>query len=549
MKIVTVTLNKDVDVDAFISEMTSTGNASLYVPDRAVGIADLMPLSERNIRFNMTKEETELLRNDPRVLHCLFGTIEENGIKVGIKSVGTNNYYTRSGVYDANPGAGFSANADCNWALYDCTSTSNPFATYSAAFQRNYTLDGTGVDVVIMDSGLQVDHPEFQNAQGVSRVQQIDWWAAAGQTGTRPWSPDPTQYNMPTGFYTDTNGHGTNVCSIMAGKTYGWAKNANIYVMNVSGVTGDIDPDLAIQLVTAWHILKPKQSNGFRRPTIVNMSFGYNFVDTAAITGVNYRGTVHATTFPNNTYGLLNAGLNGLPYRYAAFDADVEDALAYGVIVVAAAGNNSYKIDVLSGVDYNNYATGNFTNYLANTWYYHQGGSPGATPGVVCVGAIDYTYNGTTTPWGNYTTLGANAKAYFSATGPRINVWAPGGQIAGATCTSANLYSGTSNYNVTPYYANSAYKQQKDSGTSQASPQVAGVLACIAQMRPWMTYQGAIDWLNTFSTPNKTANVATTGGYADLFNLQTATQNYLYWPYQTANNATISGSFNFTGTF
>jgi hypothetical protein len=355
---------------------------------------------------------------------------------------------------------------------------------------------------------------------------------------------------MPTGFYTDTNGHGTNVGSIATGKTYGWAKNANIYVWNANGATGALDPVeySALALIANWHLLKPVQANGFRRPTIINMSFGYVFGDYADITGVNYHGTQHSTSFPNNTYGLLAYTGNGLPYRYAAFDADIAAALADGLIIVAAAGNNSYKADVPGGVDYNNYATGNFTDYSANTWYYQQGGTPGASPGVVCVGAIDFTYDGTTVPWPSYSTTNATAKAYFSATGPRINVWAPGGQIAGATCNSAVLYSGNNNYNITAYYANSSYKQQKDSGTSQASPQVAGMLACVAQMRPWMTYQDAASWLNTFSVP-KTANAATTGGYADLFNLQAATTNYLYFPYQTVNNAIVTGSGSFSGTF
>jgi hypothetical protein len=48
-----------------------------------------------------------------------------------------------------------------------------------------YTLDGTGVDVVIMDSGIQTDHPEFFDSQGVSRVQLIDWYQAAGIPGSQ----------------------------------------------------------------------------------------------------------------------------------------------------------------------------------------------------------------------------------------------------------------------------------------------------------------------------------------------------------------------------
>ena len=552
---VTITLNTGEDIDAFIDEIKALGYT----------LSDLMPLSRYNVKFHMTLEQSDRLKADPRVRECLFGTIEQNNIKISNKAVGTNNFYARQGVYTASPGGGFSANSESNWALYDCTSNSNPFSNYSSAFQRNYTLDGTGVDVVIMDTGLQIDHPEFQNANGVSRVQKINWWTAAGQSGSPPWTQDPAQANMPTGFYTDLDGHGTNVCSIMAGKTYGWAKNANIYVWNANGDVGALDPTQysALSLISAWHLLKPIQANGYRRPTIINMSFAYVFGDYMDITGVNYRGISQVTTFPNNTYGLLAYNGNGLPYRYAAFDSDIEAALADGLIIVAAAGNNSYKIDVPGGADYNNYATGNFTDYSATTWYYQQGASPGGTAGVICVGAIDFTYNAglfeypnTVVYWSSYSTSNATAKASFSCTGPRINVWAPGGMISGATCNSKTItpvplnVSNYSNnvYPVTTYYNNSSYKQQKDSGTSQASPQVAGMLACVAQMRPWMTYQDAASWLNTFSVP-KTANAATTGGYADLFSLQGATTNYLYFPYQTVNNAIVTGSGSFSGTF
>ena len=39
---------------------------------------------------------------------------------------------------------------------------------------------------------------------------------------------------MPSNHYTDDDdGHGTHVAGIATGKTYGWAKNANIYAMNI----------------------------------------------------------------------------------------------------------------------------------------------------------------------------------------------------------------------------------------------------------------------------------------------------------------------------
>ena len=89
---------------------------------------------------------------------------------------------------------------------------------HNPCYNYDYVLDGTGVDMVIMDTGIKQIIPEWQDPDGVPRLQQIDWFAESGVSGTQP-----------TNFYTDTNGHGTHCIGTMAGKYFGWAKNARIY--------------------------------------------------------------------------------------------------------------------------------------------------------------------------------------------------------------------------------------------------------------------------------------------------------------------------------
>ena len=128
-------------------------------------------------------------------------------------------------------------------------------------------LDGTGVDVVLQDSGIHKTHPEFQDANGTSRVKEIDWFTASGVAGSQP-----------TNFYTDIDGHGTHVASTMAGKKFGWAKNADIYSQTILDNSGNtISVASANDTLLGWH-----QAKTNNRPTVVNMSYGYiYFLNTA----------------------------------------------------------------------------------------------------------------------------------------------------------------------------------------------------------------------------------------------------------------------------
>ena len=56
-----------------------------------------------------------------------------------------------------------------------CIERDNPIHSKSSSNEFAYTLDGTGVDVVIQDTGVQL--PEYDDADGNTRLQQIDWYA------------------------------------------------------------------------------------------------------------------------------------------------------------------------------------------------------------------------------------------------------------------------------------------------------------------------------------------------------------------------------------
>jgi hypothetical protein len=383
-----VGLKEGVDYDAFWYEMETSGIGSSTIPTRTVDIVNdrAYQLNPRACHYALTDEEAKNLQNDPRVFCVTIPPSQRDDIKAVP-------FASQTGLYYKGPNTGNNPdnNLGVNWGLFRLNSTTNNTVGNSGTLTFDYPLDGTGVDIVIQDSGLQVDHPEFTDANGVSRVQKIDWWEAAGQTGNPPWFPDIGEYNMPVGFYTDTSGHGTHCAGIAAGKTYGRSKNAKIYVMKIFGTGGLSDP-LIFDLITAWHNNKPVDpATGYKRPTVVNMSWGYvsGFV---GITGGVYQTTTSWTgTAKRPEYGMIGGTSNlypsGLSYGVLdpATELDVSQMLSAGIIAVGAAGNYSQTIDVPGGPNYNNY----FNSSIAGTFrYYMQGSSPGCSPGVICVGNV-----------------------------------------------------------------------------------------------------------------------------------------------------------------
>ena len=98
---------------------------------------------------------------------------------------------------------------------------------------------------------------------------------------------------------------------------------------------------------------------------------------------------------------------------------------------------------------------------------------------------------------------------------------------------------------------NSSYYLQKISGTSQASPNVAGIVACLLQARPWMTATNVLNFLNSVSLKNElnefyyalqggSYTYISTGTYTNLSSLQGAVNGYLYMPFNLPTPLTIS---------
>ena len=194
-------------------------------------------------------------------------------------------------------------------------------------------------------------------------------------------------------------------------------------------------------------------------PTQIDLQVGQN---ARKITG-------SFTTEQLNAWGFISG--QRIPARVSASDVDIEDLYAEGIIMVGAAGNGRWKHDVPGGLDWNNTfeMSTRYPASVATPYYYMRGTSPTAndnsTTGqfelpAICVGSID--------------SISTDQKVQYSDCGPGVDLYAPGTHIISA------LPSGTGDSR------NGSYFIGKFSGTSMASPQVCGVLACALETYPYM---------------------------------------------------------------
>jgi subtilisin family serine protease len=475
-----VTLNVGVDYAAFNAEMIEETGAG-DIPNRTVEVTNARPISQRNTHYSLTDEEASALAQDSRVAGVEIPPDQRDDLDIGFDAVQTGDFTktnSDSGVY-------------LNWGMRRCATTTNDYNTgNTVSGDYAYNLDGSGVDVVIHDSGLHVDHPEFQDADGVSRVQQIDWYTESGVSGTQD-----------ANHYRDNHGHGTHVAGTVAGKTYGWAKNARIYSIKVSGLEGTGDSGTGIptsdcfDVIKGWHNNKPiDPATGYKRPTIVNMSWGYGSTNTFEPYDGYYRGT--QWTYDNNNSSVATnlatssqlQNRTGLPLwnsyssgnarvlntRITSVDNDVQELIDAGIHVCIASGNRNLTIDVSGGPDYDNryrvYPVEAGASQPGGYIYYCRGSSPFSNDAFM-VGNVDSATNSNDD---------LEQRASSSNHGPGVDIYAPGTRIMSA-CSNTNAIGGQ-DYNV-----DSNYKQANISGTSMASPQVCGVGALALQVNPHMT--------------------------------------------------------------
>jgi Subtilase family len=252
-------------------------------------------------------------------------------------------------------------------------------------------------------------------------------------------------------------------------------------------------------------------------PSQIDLQLGVNNSKT---TGSGF------TTEQLNAWGFISG--QRIPARVAALDADIEDAIDEGIITVGAAGNGRWKHDVPGGADWDNTfeMANRYPGSVTQPYYYMRGTSPTANDTSanggfdlpnICVGSVD--------------TIQIDQKVQYSDCGPGVDIWAPGTYITSA------VPSGTDDPR------NSSFKIGKNSGTSMASPQVAGVLACALEIYPRMTQEDAKAYILAYAKTGQLT--ATTGGPTDAQDLQGAPNKFLYYYKERATTGNTFPKINF----
>lgn len=471
--------NRD-DLEEFYNDMETPGG-NLYIPDRQVDLTMRREIS-RNTHYMLTFDEAREVAEDPRVR----GVAPLSLVEEATKPAG---YKITSGQFDKQWSGDV---GDDNWGLLRHSEELNRSNwgdgisdTKTITTDLTVTASGKNVDIVIFDGHIDPSHPEFavnSDGTGGSRVVQENWFTHGG-SGTYTYTPYVDSGNSNR---TTDNEHGNHVASTAAGNTQGWARDANIY--NINPYSTNVNGNLSSTMwdyVRTWHNQKSVNSEtGRRNPTITNHSYGSSLTmgedNYSQIKSINYRGTnfnpgrdlTLAEIQARGCYASNTVGVE-IPYYFTGRISDIEDAIDDGIIVVVAAGNDSWKTVNSSDQDYNNTYSFEYFGFSQTTQLHRGTGSGAGIPETINVGALSNNE--------------AEDKAYFSNCGSQVDVFAAGEAIQGALLTAPSFGGADPR--------NGSYYLGKYQGTSMASPQVCGILACLAESWPNMTQAQAHQWI------------------------------------------------------
>lgn len=328
-------------------ELTYEGSHDSHIPSRCVTCSDLKEHSQTRACYELTDEEAENLKNHSDIKYINLDTVHYPHIfKAPAKELHCiDRYSTSSKQYRDFVTVGLATTAGeinrSGYQLLRCTKRSDSWVGVDTSIVMDkiaYTLDGTGVDVIVGDDGCWFGHPEFNQGTGNGPTNYVGgnsisangtcdvldlvldapyyvdpaWFDASPGTrlttrwdGTtvpvesvaRAWWTDSAQRSAEfssagvTGIITSkytrdycngsnsalslTGDHGICCAALTYGRTQGWAFNANKWFVNAYAANGT-EPEVYFDMMKIFHQNKPiNPTYGNRNPTVSSNSWGY----------------------------------------------------------------------------------------------------------------------------------------------------------------------------------------------------------------------------------------------------------------------------------
>ena len=557
------------------------------IPNRKIDCTSEMKCSPKRSVYEMSPAEADVLKNHPKVDWVLRShlynqyEIEQRKYDQEFDShLTTDRFkYPVRNRRDSSSGGGNPGGVldFTQWGLWRHSNKFNVFGPNSEVpSEVHYTLSGKDVDVVIMDTGVRWDHPEFLKpgvtsvpdptaCEEYTRVRDIlihgasEYginWVSEGLID--PGTSSLANYKVNSALMMEKgypsypysiSYHGSHVAGTAAGNQFGHAFEGNIWSIACvdRGDCGWSNPSDGFDYIKVWHKNKPiNPKTGRRNPTVVNGSWGFRQFFTAAN---NYSATERGQSFQKaamsstacpsvywmSTWGPYKQFTSVQTYGQAEADEVFADPDCKDIVWCFAAGNSDDKQEIPVGRDYDNIIdSGTFVYNDGYSNYYNRSGTPAFShqdkdDAAIVVGSIDVTTQGGTDQ---------ERTSSFSNRGPAIDVWAGGSNI------------------LSPYasgYAdprNNSYFNYAISGTSMATPQVCGVMALYleanpgatrAQARKWLFEHGSMEMPSAAFYDPYTSNSATDSNYwGNTYSLKSSRRRILYNPYANNGEASLS---------
>ena len=449
-------------------------------------------------------------------------------------------------------------------------------------------LPGNGsCDVLdlILDSPYYID-PAWFNANPTQRLEtRWDGTIVPTENAARSWWSDSSQRssqfavfgNIPiNSSYTrlmsngdnatlpqsGNGGHGTMCASQAFGRTFGWAYNANKWVLNILG-SSSIETATGFTIQKIFHQYKPNNTTyGSKDPTICSNSWSYRSQNNSATAGFGFHRSV---SYPYSSRGTQPDFMKAIgPFTLGQMQGEMKDnnlttamgeAITAGVIYCCSAGNQNQKKVNKGHPDYNNYWTTDASLPLEDSFHAYggysilnttnrrgfpqQGGKFTSGGSVIypciMVGALDDQFGNS-----------KERKVDYSDCGETVDIFA-GGDSTLAAGRGEGSYPRYDSTNSLPGSLVSG--DIRFGGTSSATPVAAGLIATkLGQNRSW-TWQDVKTWfINNVSTQStddfynvSEVTQANSSSWLDYNNPQGAALRVL-WDAPTSSSSPSVGS-------